>query len=71
MRSKQTHNADAGNKGHEWAQIPPLILAGYFVIAGSCVSKDAGMQHPVSGALQPTLGEPLLAQCVLLAITAH
>lgn len=29
----------------------PVILVEYFVITGSCRSKDARMQHPVSGAL--------------------
>ena len=50
---------------------PLLILVEYLAVTGSCMSEHAGMQHPVSGALQPALREPLLARCVLLAITAH
>lgn len=52
-------NADGGNKKHEWVQIPPLILLEYFAVTVSCVSEFTGIHHPVCGALQPALGEPL------------
>lgn len=34
---------------------PPLILVGYFVITGSCVSE--GCRNAASGALKPAPGE--------------